>query len=491
MRRRLGGGVGRLLVLGALLGKATGFLREVIMARLIGVSPIADAFRGALTASWIPIAPLQGDTVPAVLVPLHREWVREGKAARNFTALTAALVMLTVALTAMMILFAGWWTGLVVTGFDAETLALTRRFAMVMALAMPASVLFNCLVSVELSLGQARLATMRAMTQNLAVICGLVALAVTGQPILIAWAFTLAMNAVAGFGLVMLSREGALDLRGLRLPAMEATLRLFLRRLRPMLLQPVSEQGQLWVERVLASATAGAVASMEYARTMSDSALFVISQPLGLSVLAGSGERGRVAAMAGPLIALGVPASLYLAIYAPDLVTVVFARGAFTAEGVRLTGDALRGIASGLWASTFGWILVRQLNNERRNGRAAVFVATAYAANIAWNLLVGYRLGPLGFGLGEGLRGIVLLALTSVSLGCVLPILRSIRLVLPACFVLAAASWPIAQFGGGALLRAGLGGLVCAACVGVTLAVALPERTRMLLQRVRPLFRRS
>lgn len=54
---------------GALAEKLLGFAREIVMARMLGAGIVADAFRGAVTAVLQPIAPLQGDIVPAVPVP--------------------------------------------------------------------------------------------------------------------------------------------------------------------------------------------------------------------------------------------------------------------------------------------------------------------------------------------------------------------------------------------------------------------------------------
>ena len=73
--------------------------------------------------------------------------------------------------------------------------------------------------------------------------------------------------------------------------------------------------------------------------------------------------------------------------FAEDIVSLVFARGAFNETAVTLTGGALRGIALGLWAATLGMILLRFLNNAGRNGRAALILASAYAVNALLNLI--------------------------------------------------------------------------------------------------------
>jgi putative peptidoglycan lipid II flippase len=60
----------------------------------------------------------------------------------------------------------------------------------------------------------------------------------------------------------------------------------FARRLRPLIALPIAEQANIWIERTLASRlVTGSVASLDYARTLTESALLLISQPVGYAVL--------------------------------------------------------------------------------------------------------------------------------------------------------------------------------------------------------------
>ena len=426
--------------------------------------------------------------MPAVLIPLHRRWRAEGDAERRFASLTAALLVVALALTAAVELLAGAWVRLLVGGFSPEGLALTTRFVQVMALAMPASVVFNCLISVELSLGRPRLTSVRASVQNVGVMLGIAAMLATGHVIAIAWGFTLAFTTTVSWGAWTLAREGELDLRAIRPGTAWRSLGSFLHRLRAMVAQPIAEQGQVWLERILASAsTPGTVAALDYARTLTESALYVVSQPIGLAVLADNAGRDRhaarrrVEALARPLLILAAPASAFMVLFAPDLVQVVFARGAFGSKGVLLTSQALAGTGAGLWAATLGLILVRQLNSEGRNGVAAFVLVQAYAANAVFNLALASRLGALGLGLGESVRGVVLLAGASLAVRCGTVILRLVAQVAPGCVALWLASVAIHACTGAALARLGLGALVCAVVVGATGTVLAPDACRQAL----------
>ncbi len=432
-----------LLMGGALLSKALGLVREVLVARAIGASMIADSFRGGLTAVMLPLAFLQNESVPAILIPTYREWREEGDGPRRFAALSVALVLAASGLLVLVEAGAKLWIDLLLGGFSEQARSLTLHFTRVMALAMPASVLLCCLSAAEIARGQSRVTSIRATLLNVAVIAGVGLLLLTGQAVMLAWSFSLAFNAVAAWALWLLLREGALDLRGIGPGAVIAGGRHFLRRLRPMMLQPIAEHGQVWIERLLASALAvGTLASLDYARTLSDCAVLLVSQPLGLAVLAAgprSDVRAQMDALARPVLALAIPGSIFLVAFAPEVVQLVLGRGAFGAEAVASTSLALRGIATGLWATTLGWILLRMLNSAGRNLRATSIMAVAYAANALTAVALVHWLGGFALGLGEAVRGVVLLGGVAVALGGGMHLLRLLLIAAPAAAALARA----------------------------------------------------
>lgn len=469
------------LIGGALLGKVLGFVREIAMAHALGISFVADGFRGSITAVFLPLLPLQGDTVPAVLIPLHKQWREQGVAAERFACLGAVILLAASAIMAMVLVLDQAWLHLLVGGFSPEAFALTRRFVMVMALAMPASAVFGCLSSVELSLGRSRLTSLRASVQNVGVMIGLVIMTITGETIAIPWCFTLTFNAIALWGGVTLWREGHLAPERIRPSAMWDVAAEFLRRLRPLLVQPFADIGQTWLERLLASGSGtGSVASLDYARTLTESALFLVSQPVGYAVLAkgdapAADTERRMAAIARPILALALPTSIFLVVAAPDVVRLVFARGAFAAEAVEKTSLALQGISGGLWAATLGWILIRMLNAAGRNAAAAWVLVGAYAVNGLVDLSLVGPFGPLGLGLGEAARGIVLLLGTAAALQCLPGLLRLILRAAPVCAVLAIVELVISDRIGSTLPRLGCEAGACVAAIALQAALLVPE----------------
>ena len=69
-----------ILISGALASKVLGFGREILMAQVLGASLVADGFRGAITAVMLPLAFLQNESVPAIMIPMHRDAMKAGNA---------------------------------------------------------------------------------------------------------------------------------------------------------------------------------------------------------------------------------------------------------------------------------------------------------------------------------------------------------------------------------------------------------------------------
>lgn len=483
-----------LLMSGALISKVLGFVREILMAQIIGVAMVADGFRTAVTLILLPIAFLQNESMPAILIPMQQDAQARGEAPRRLASLTIALTLIALAITLLTEVFAVAFVDAVVKGFSAEGHALTATFVHIMALSMPASVMLNCLAAGEISSSRTRITNARAFFLNVGVIAGLGALALGAPIVTLAWAFTASFNGLAVWATVALWRERRLDFTGLDARLVRDDAVEFLRRLRPFLGLPAAEQGAIWIERLQASRIlTGAVASLDYARTLTESALLLVSQPIGLAVLSSrpaEDQDRRVEVLSRAVLALALPASAFLVVFAPDIVRLVFARGAFGELGVRLTSEALTGIAVGLWASTLGWILLRVLNGTGRSRTAAFILIAAHAVNMAFNLGVFLIVpmdstGVLLLGLGDAARSLVLLAGVAITLGFGRRLLGLIAIgMIPAAAMIGLGLLVRMTFGN-ALVDLVLGAVVCVFTILIAEKILFPEIYTLLLSWIR------
>jgi putative peptidoglycan lipid II flippase len=473
-----------LLAVGALVSKVLGFAREILMAQVLGASLIADGYRGAITALALPLVFLQNESVPAILIPMHQAAQRRGDARAHLVSMSCAMSLIAAMLMFAVQTFADDWVGALLGGFGEDGKRITLDYLAVMSWAMPASTLLNVLAAGEIAEGQTRISNLRASLLNLSMILGLVLYYASGWFGALGWSFMAAFNGLALWSLWVHHREGKFDYSGLRPERIADAMRDFLRRLRPVVGLPLAEQCNVWVERIAAShVMTGAVASLDYARTLSETALLLISQPIGLAFMSSykEGESHRqIEGIVRLILALTGPASAFVFIFAPDIVRLVFYRGVFSESGLLLTSSALRGVSVGLWASTLGWILLRQLNSDGRNALATSIVVAGYVANIGVNgaaAWVGSHLGPnlLIVGLGETVRSVVLLVGTIMALPDPRRIFSLIPVAaVPALLMLLGGFWIQAEIATN-LARLALGGLACLACTVAAGYVLVPN----------------
>lgn len=486
-----------ILISGALASKVLGFAREVVMAHVLGATLAADGFRAAMAAVLVPIAFLQNESVPAIMIPMHREAMERDQAPRHLGALTIVIGLIAALLMGIILLFGEWWIDAMVGGFSAEGRHLTLEFARMMSLGMPASAILNVLAAGEIAIARARLTNIRASVLNIAVLAGIGLMVLTGDPYALACSFTFAFNALAAWGLWSLWRHGVISFSGITVSLVVETGLDFFRRLRVLLAVPLAEQANVWVERLTASRlTTGAVASLDYARSLTESALLLISQPVGMAVLSSHAPKNihtRIESLVRPLLALTLPATAFLLVFSSDIVRLVYFRGAFGDEALLLTSHALRGIAFGVWAATLGWILIRLLNGSGRNGVAAIVIVTAYLVNMAFNgvtsaIHVAGGEGMLLLGLAEASRSCVLLIGVVLALEERRKILGLVALGMLPALLMAALGVLIQGAIADLLPRLFAGGIACLFCIAVAAAVLVPAAVPMVLNRLRRTF---
>ena len=487
-----------ILISGALASKVLGFAREVMMAHVLGASLVAAGFRAALAAVMIPLVFLQNESVPAIMIPMHREAMARDAAPKSLGALTIVIGLIAALVMLIIQLLGEWWVDAMVGGFTDQGRQLTLHFVRMMSLGMPASAILNVLAAGEIAIGRTRLTNIRASVLNVAVLAGIGLLILTGDAYVLACSFTLAFNALAVWGLFSMWRRGVIAFGGLTVPMVAETGKDFFRRLRVLLAVPLAEQGNVWVERLTASRlTTGAVASLDYARSLTESALLLIGQPVGMAVLSSHAPKNiheQIEQLLRPLLALTLPASAFLLVFAADIVRLVYFRGAFGDEALLMTSHALRGIAFGVWAATLGWILIRLLNGSGRNGVAALILVTGYVVNMAFNAVTSALhpapdQGMLLLGLGEASRSLVLLVGVALALKERRKILGLIALAGLPALLMAALGLLIQGAVAGLLPRLFAGCLGCLFCFAVAIGLLMPTAALSALNRLRRTFR--
>ncbi|MEU5160558.1 lipid II flippase MurJ [Streptomyces sp. NPDC020875] len=180
--------------------------------------------------------------------------------------------------------------------------------------------------------------------------------------------------------------------------------RLGLALLAPVVLFAVSRQSQVLVERFLASSLpSGAISHLNYAQKVAQMPMVLslmfctVTFPAVAQAMA-EGDRDRARrrvendlALAGLVVLLGT--ALILG-YAPQIIEVLFQRGAFDAGDTEATATVMRVYAAGLLGHTLVGALCRPFFSA---GRPTWYPAAAMAAGLAVTVAVGASaVGPWG-----------------------------------------------------------------------------------------------
>lgn len=454
------------LLLGGIVGKILGVVREVLLAALFGAGRVIGANRVALTATMVPLNFFTADALSAGFLPLYVQYRQDSPAMavtlyRSVRTLFAALsVVLVVGLQ----LARGFWIDLLGPGLDDSTAALAGSMLSIAALGVPFLLLYSLDTLVALAHDDVRLINLRASFQSIGLITATVVAYLTGDVVLLAWGFTAPYVLLWCWGTYWVRRKQYLNDEdaGRQHPRIDRShykmvLAMFWRRLRPLLLIPVLLQGSISVERAVGSLLGvEVVAATEYSRFIVDTLMALIAAPLGLAGLAAFARmrtdqvHDGLRRMIAPILLVTVPLSIALCVNSRGIITVLYARGEFDERAVDVTSIMLLGFSLGIWANVLGHTLVKVLNARGANKRAAVANGLSFGLAAAVNLVMWRYAGPVTLGLASAIGGLVMFTGAALSLRIMRHCLGLLAMLAPGVLAAAAAGWLLA---GDGLLR--------------------------------------
>ncbi len=410
----------RILTVGGftLLSRVTGFVRDIILAAILGAGPVADAFFVALRLPNHFRAIFAEGAFNAAFVPAYVRIREQGGPARAgvfadriFTLLLATqLVLLAVAL-----IFTPAVIDVLAPGFENDP----ERYALAVDLTRITFPYLLLITLVTLYAGilnaMQRFATAAAapILLNLSLIAAL----------LLAAFFPTAGHAAA-WGVLISGvlqallvggntwRSGALP--GLRRPELDADVRAFFRALGPATVGSAGVQLALFADTIIASfLPVGALSALYYADRLNQLPIGVIGIAVGTVILPEMAQRIAAGDDRGALYAqnraveftllLAVPA-LAAFVTIPDLIMrALFMRGAFTAADAVAAGHTLAAYSVGL----LPFVLIRSaVATFFARGDTATPVKAALAAaavNIGFKFLLMGPLAQVGLALATSI----------------------------------------------------------------------------------------
>ncbi len=351
----------------AVVGAATiasrllGFARDVLIARLLGGGPVADAYLAALRLPNLVRRVLGEGGLNAPFVPLYLGIARERGAdeARRFAAeATGNLAFLLLVLVVAGELFAPWLVLGLAGGFADEpaTLAFAAHYTRLMLpflFLTTLAALLAALLNAEKRFAVAALAPALMNAVLLALLLGL-HLAGTAPEIGAKWlAVFVSLTGLAHLAMILLALRGI----GLPRPVLRWSpdMSRLLRTGGATLLAASAAQLVLLVATQIASTEPGSVAALYYADRVFQLPLGFVGVAMGtvvLSDMASAAGRDRPDMMLGHSLALGLalalPAGTALVILADPIVSVLFEHGRFDMADRERTAAALAAFGYGL-----------------------------------------------------------------------------------------------------------------------------------------------
>jgi putative peptidoglycan lipid II flippase len=352
--------------LATVLSRLLGFARDMLIARMLGAGPVADAFLVAFRLPNLLRRVLGEGGLNAPFVPVYLDLRADSgvEAAKRFAGEAFAWLALGLgAVTALGLLLAPWLVLGIAGGFGnaPETLALATGYTRIALPFLALTTLASLLAAVLNSEGRFLVAALAPSLLNL-VLIGALLLALSmgtgaarsAEIIAIAVSVGGALHLALNIGALLAGRPGPPRPRLRWSPAMTRLLALGA----PALLAASTSQLVLLIATQIASTQPGAVSWLYYADRVFQLPLGFVAVAMGVVLLpaiaaqeaAGDG-RGRRLTIDRALVlglALAIPAATALAWLADPIISVLFERGRFTQIDRVRTAAAMAAFAAGL-----------------------------------------------------------------------------------------------------------------------------------------------
>jgi putative peptidoglycan lipid II flippase len=403
---------------GTLASRLLGFVRDSMVAALLGAGPVADAFLVAFQLVNVVRRLLTEGALNAALVPA---WLRlrelEGAAAAAAFAgkLLGTVSAALVAATALVALAMPLVITVLAPGFaGSEALAMAVADARLMlpylAFAGPVTVL----MAVMNAQGRFALTAFSPLLFNIALIAVMAVLLLWRQDAASAALILAAVVGIAGLLqlMILILRRGENAATRLRV-SFDKDMRGFFAKAIPGMIASSGPQLLMIAAAIIASASPSAVSWLYFANRLIELPLGLVGVAMG-TVLIGeltravrSGDATAVAHAESRALelaaALALPAALGLIVLAEPIVRLLFEHGAFTASDTAATARALVWLALGLPAQVLFKALAPAFFARENTATPLVSVLKGIVFALATSFLFGHFFGVEGIAAGIAL----------------------------------------------------------------------------------------
>ena len=418
-----------------ILSRVLGFVRDVLIAAVLGTSHVADAFFVAFRVPSMFRRLFAEGAFDSAFIPLFAKRLQaEGpEAARAFAGQAlAGLSVLLVAFTVLAQIGMPWLMLLLAPGFTSDP----EKFALAVMLARIALpyLVFMSLVALYTGVlnafGRFAIAAFAPTLLNVVLIAVLLAFVASGSADQSAAGVALAWGIAASGALQVLVVAAAAARIGMRLPWKRPRLTPEMRRLAALAAPGIIAGGMaqltVVISTIIATLQDRVVSWLYYADRLFQLPLGVFGVAIGVVLLPAlshqlrSGDHDAVLTSENRALEFGLlltmPAAIALFLAAEPIVRVLFQRGAFTSIDTNATAAMLAALSLGLPAYVLIKVLHPSFFAREDTKTPMIFAGISMAANIVLSLTLFTAIGATGIAIATTLSGWINVALLVATL---------------------------------------------------------------------------
>lgn len=430
---------------GNMLSKILGLIREILMAKFFGTGDINGAYRIAQTGTLVPINFMTSDSLNSAFIPLYKKYLTENEFRASTFKVCMFLFFAVISLLIFFVLFflSDYWVGIMAPGINGNARKITNELFKIMAICCPFYLCSGLINYLSMAHGDYKPMSMRASIQNVGMLLGVVAAYYYNNYLLLAWGFTGSYIVFSVWALMRAKRGQILNLpERFDMTEVKQVMSSFWITLRPLLLLPLILQGNITLERALASLISiDVVSALDYARFITDTVTFILSVPIafaGLPVWSSQSPevvREKLITIYNWLALLSINMSFFIFVYAKDIVVLLFMRGEFNSHSVAVTTDIMQGMCIGLWAQVIGYIFIKALSAHLNNKQVLIVMIIALLSNALVNLVTYNIWGAFGLGIGNSIYGLVMFICSGYYLKIVRDLIPAALKIIPGLII--------------------------------------------------------
>jgi putative peptidoglycan lipid II flippase len=419
-----------------IVSRVLGFVRDMLIAAVLGAGPVADAFFVAFRVPNLFRRLFAEGAFNAAFIPLFAKRLHgEGgeAAARAFAEQAlAGLTFVLVAVTIVGEIAMPWLMLLLAPGFAADPpkldlAVLLARIALPYLLCMSLVALYSGMLN---ALGRFAIAALAPSLLNVVLIIVLLALIAFGhgdQSIAaMALAWGIAASGVLQVLVVVVAAAKAGPRLAFRQPRLDQDMRRLLALAAPAIIAGGMAQLTVVLNTVIASLQDRVVSWLYYADRLFQLPLGVIGVAIGVVLLPELSHKLRANDSAAALAAenrslemallLTLPAAVALFVAAHPIVRVLFEHGAFTAVDAGATAAMLAALALGLPAFVLIKVFHPGFFAREDTKTPMIFAGVGVGANVGLSLMLFVILGAVGIAIATAIAGWLQVALLAGTL---------------------------------------------------------------------------